>query len=460
MFGEWRLTLRQAEEAARSERFEEALELARRPEVADHRRAGQLRHRIALRLAARAGEQLRLGHSQAAWRDLHQAEQAGAPAPRLAGVRRELIERALAEMGRYIAAGDPAQALERADDVLGRGEDSTELRRLRQGAACWQEARRIARDGDFRRALEQMSVARELLGATSAADRQLAEMRENQSLAAERGERLAAAVARQDWAVTLRAAEAILELAPRCRAALQARDEAWRRLGVPLRAAAASVVPVRRDAPARIDPYPRNGSLAGRFVLWVDGVGGYLVLPAPRVTIGQAAPDGTADIPVFGDLSRQHATIVRDGEGYTLCSERSTWVNERPVGEVPLRDGDRVRLGRSVELVFRQPCPVSATARLELSGPHRLHLAVAGVLLVADTCVLAGGDQAHVRVPDLRGQVVLYRQGGEWWCRADGPIEVDGCPFDRRAPLRPASRVIAGELSFSLEPLGTQLGPA
>ena len=54
MLGHWRIVLRQAEEAARAGRFEEAYALATRPDVADHHHAVQFRSRLALDLIARA----------------------------------------------------------------------------------------------------------------------------------------------------------------------------------------------------------------------------------------------------------------------------------------------------------------------------------------------------------------------------------------------------------------------
>ena len=52
MLGQWRVVLRQAEESARAGRFDEALALANRPNVADHRQALVLRHRLARDLEA------------------------------------------------------------------------------------------------------------------------------------------------------------------------------------------------------------------------------------------------------------------------------------------------------------------------------------------------------------------------------------------------------------------------
>ena len=69
------------------------------------------------------------------------------------------------------------------------------------------------------------------------------------------------------------------------------------------------------------------------------------------------------------EVSRDHAEIVEAGSGYAIRDRGSrygTFVNEEPVTEWALADGDRIRLGRSggAELVFRLPgAAVSTTAR-------------------------------------------------------------------------------------------------
>ena len=115
------------------------------------------------------------------------------------------------------------------------------------------------------------------------------------------------------------------------------------------------------------------------------------------------------DVPLVADVSRLHATLTRDGEGYVLKAVRPLQVNGQPVTRALLRPGDRVTLGTSCQFLFRQPVPVSTTARLDLVSGHRLPLAVDGVLLMADTLVLGPGPQAHVMVPDLKDPVVLFR---------------------------------------------------
>ena len=195
----------------------------------------------------------------------------------------------------------------------------------------------------------------------------------------------------------------------------------------------------------------------GRFLLWVDAVGGYLVCLDHRIVLGRAGPDSHADIPLMGDLSRNHATLLRNGEGYLLEAHHPSFINGKSVtGQALLHDGDVIRLGSTVELEFRQPSPVSATARLSVVSRHRLPLAVDGVILMAETCIVGSESQAHIPAPAIKTPVVLYRQAGALWCRAMGAFDIDGRTCASRAPLTLQSSVLGDGFSFSLEPLGNQ----
>jgi hypothetical protein len=191
-------------------------------------------------------------------------------------------------------------------------------------------------------------------------------------------------------------------------------------------------------------------------LLWVDSVGGYLVCLDGQVVLGRAGHDSNADVPLMGDLSRNHATLTRDGDGYVLRGHQPTFVNGKKIETAPLRDGDVIRLGTTVELEFRQPSPVSATARLAIVSRHRLPLAVDGVVLMAETCIIGDSPQAHIQTQGLGDPVVLYRQGSALWCRAAGGFEVDGRDCASRAPLTLQSSVLGDGFSFSLEALGAK----
>jgi hypothetical protein len=315
----------------------------------------------------------------------------------------------------------------------------------------------LAAVGDFTRALESVRTAGNHLPHHKALEARIKLLEASYEKATAARGKLQGALAQQNWPEVLRIADSFLELAPECREVKQARDEAMRRLGV--RVPQTTYVAPTNDAGdgLRVRRLRDGAGTRNRFILWVDGVGGFLVCTGNVVTLGQATPATTVEIPILGDLSRQHATIVRDGEGYVIRSDRELQVNGRVTGQVALRDGDIVRLGRTVDLKFSTPCPVSGTARLDLVSRHRLHLSLAGILLMADNCVIGPTRQTHVQVPVGSSQIVIYRQGEGLFCRGAGSLEIDGQSHDGRGSLRWTSRVIAGDVSLSLEPVGSPL---
>src|SRR5947199_6536444 len=92
MLGHWRIVLRQAEEAARVGRFQEAYALASRPDVADHHHAVQFRSRLALDLIARASRRGTADDLSGAIEDLDLADRIGAPPDSLAAARLSLAD--------------------------------------------------------------------------------------------------------------------------------------------------------------------------------------------------------------------------------------------------------------------------------------------------------------------------------------------------------------------------------
>jgi hypothetical protein len=530
MLGQWRIVLRQAEEAARVGRFDEAYALAIRPDVADHHHAVQFRSRLALDLIARATRRGAVDDLAGAIEDLNLAERIGAPPDSLAAARLNLADRVADEVRIDLDAGEPVRALERIEDLARHKISGPALRRSREIAEAWQSALAEGRRGEFGRAQEQLDRAERLAAGAGAIAAQQAvataksELENRQKAVAPKVEALYTALSAGAWPQILTAAEAVLASVPEHPAARQARSRAWQQIAAigpgaaaqwPQRGArtvqaAAEVVaspgsdggpapacgpaegegivwlnaaanqegsnpqsagnapaapsPLQRPAwPHRVSVPPRpvarveTAGPKGRFLLWVDAVGGYLVCLDDRIVLGRAGPDSHADIPLMGDLSRNHATLLRNGEGYLLQAHHGSFVNGKPVvDQVVLRDGDVIRLGSTVELEFRQPSPVSATARLLILSRHRLPLAVDGVLLMAETCIVGAATQAHIPAPAIVNPVVLYRQAGMLWCRAAGAFDVDGRTCASRASLTMQSSVLGDGFSFSLEPLGNQ----
>lgn len=471
MLGHWRIVLRRAEEAARSGRFEEAAALANQPGVADHYQLVQFRNRLGPDLISRADRRAEADDLRGAIDDLTTAERLGAPPDQLAEARLSLADRFAPEVRKDLERGEPARALTLLDELSRRKIGGPALRDFRDLAEAWRDAAAESLRGEFGRARELLDRADRLaVGAVRkavAADR--ADLEARQKSAAPKVEALYAALSAGDWPRTLAAAEALLALVPEHPAARRARAEAWRGIAAVDPTSSSKWSP-RSPASDRVEVEPKADALdesarplaearaagpRGRFLLWLDDVGGYLVCLDDRVVLGGADAEGAADVPLMGDLASDHAALVREGGGYRLDPRRPTFLNGKGVTEpVSLRHGDVIRLGRTVELEFQQPSPISASAKLRIVSRHRLPMAVDAVLLMAETCIIGPGRQALVRTSSLNDPIVLYRQGGALWCRSRRDFEVDGRPGASRAPLTFASSVQGDDFSFGLEALG------
>jgi hypothetical protein len=190
-----------------------------------------------------------------------------------------------------------------------------------------------------------------------------------------------------------------------------------------------------------------------RFLIWIDAVGGFLVCPGAEVKFGQAIPASPIDVPLVADVSRHQLTIRRDAEGYVLDPVRETALNGiRLASAATLGDGDKLGLG-PVELLFRRPHPLSATARVDFGSFHRTRPSCDAVLLMGDSCVLGPKPNSHIVCRSWRHDIVLFRQPEGLVCCASGRFEIDGREVHNRGALALGSRVAGDGFSFCLEEL-------
>ena len=196
----------------------------------------------------------------------------------------------------------------------------------------------------------------------------------------------------------------------------------------------------------------KSSTAKSRFLLWVDAVGGFFVCQGTEIRIGQAVPDNPVELPILADLSRHHATLRRDDEGYTIEPLRDVWLNGQKITATSwINEGSLIQLGPALRMRFSRPHPLSATARLDFVSNHCTRPSAAAVLLMADTCVLGEGETNHVVCRAWPHNVVLHRQHGGLYCRASTPLEIDGTRYAESGPLTSRSHVLAEEFSFSLE---------
>lgn len=195
---------------------------------------------------------------------------------------------------------------------------------------------------------------------------------------------------------------------------------------------------------------------AGRLMLWIDGVGGYLACLGNRVTLGGPSVSGNgADISLLANLSRRHATFIRTEGGYLLEPHAALSISGRTVQErTPLNTGYEIKLGSDVQLRFLQPTVLSASAVLDFESEHRPSHSVDGVILMDDTCLLGPGSGNHVRCRDWTETVVLYRRGDRLHCRSRADLFREGVALHPDDPLNSGDVVTGPDLRFRIEELG------
>jgi hypothetical protein len=444
------LTLRQAQEALKNGRLEEAHRLLCQSAAQGHKKSFELQQQVVRGFVERGERHLRRDDAEAAWHDLLQAEQLDRDNRDADRLRQALVRLGLAEARAGLQTGEPGRAAEAIARLRERSVRQPELLLLDEATRGWLQARDLAARGEIPRALELTERVRRLLpGQVEPLDRFRAELEGNRDRFADLVKQLHEASEGGRWRDVLELADQVMVIAPQHPEARKARGLAWKSVE-PVTVVMAPPVPVPPKGDERIDP-------SQRFLLWIDGVGGYLVCLAARVTLGQATPDGYVDVPLFADVSRLHAALTRENGSYVLEAMRPVLVNNQPVEKALLRPNDRLTLGTTCQLQFRQPASVSASARLDLTSGQRLPLSVDGVILMADTLLLGPGQQVHVTMPDLKHPVVLYRHKDGLGVRCPGPLLIDGQRCQERGLLRPTSSVSGEDFSLALEPLDSRV---
>ena len=197
--------------------------------------------------------------------------------------------------------------------------------------------------------------------------------------------------------------------------------------------------------------------LPDRLMLWVDSVGGYLVCLRDEVVLGQPAGGATPDVPILGDLSRRHAIIRRQGEGYSIEAVREVRLDGQSVQRTaPLWDGSVIELGRRSAIAI----PPAASAQchgavgVRQSASHAA-LDRRGVADGRDAASWAPHPSSHVVSARLAKRSGSVPAGQPNWAAERLPRFRSMAQDKPGGPaLRPRCRVEGEEFAFSLEPLG------
>ncbi len=465
MFQPWRFKLKEAEVALEQGRLEDAARLLKEGDLPTYLPAQQMLAQVALKMGARASQRAKGGELEGAWRDLDAARNLSGETTDWLAAHKTLMEFALEVAVNHLRGNDFDGAITQLDRLEKRKPSTGSLFALREVARRLESARKLSLRGKFADAEAQLTAA-------IALQPNLSFITDQKQLCRERGERcrllseqLHRALGASDWTAAVATADSILEFAPENPVARDARKRAWNEVGAKVADSRAAGARSGSDTRHWPGSGPTKTIAAGteeaerprgaRFILWIDGVGGYLVCLSDEVIIGQSFPGSKADVGIQADISRRHVKIRREGEGYVLDPlHEKVKVDGKPaLSPMLLSDGDELELGDGVRLRFRKPHVLSASARLEMVSRHRTQPHVDGILLMAESCVLGPKWQNHVVCREWKGDLVLFRQEEKLFCRAMESIEIDGQLHDGRGRLAPNSHVLGTDFSLTLEPV-------
>ncbi len=155
-----------------------------------------------------------------------------------------------------------------------------------------------------------------------------------------------------------------------------------------------------------------NTAMAKQHLLWIDGVGGFLLGMEFPLALGNAQAQPLPDVPLQACLGRRHASIDVGAEGFVLVrGEGQVSVSGKPLGQsLLLADRARIQLDEYCDLEFRQSVPGSGAGRLEILRGARLLYPIRTALLFTEgfTFAPAPRDGDGV-IPGLRQSVTLFR---------------------------------------------------
>lgn len=194
----------------------------------------------------------------------------------------------------------------------------------------------------------------------------------------------------------------------------------------------------------------------GSFLIWVDGVGGYLVCTKSINLIGQAIQGATVSIPLQADVRQRHARIEAIGGMHLIQPLGPMRIDGRDVAldeSHVLRTGQTLTLGNGVDLVYAQSHPLSKSARMDFVSRHRTLPWSDGIILAGQSVILGPNPNNHVFCPRWKGDLILFRRKDQWYARSDREFCIDDAPRALEGPIAFNSHLVGEEFSLTLEPI-------
>jgi len=196
-----------------------------------------------------------------------------------------------------------------------------------------------------------------------------------------------------------------------------------------------------------------DSRLPSKFVLQIDGVGGFLVFRDKIITAGPISSSARPDLGLLADPSVSVASIERTDEDYFLHSQKPVYINDKPVTKRLLTDNDRISLSAKCRMKFYIPNAASTTAVLDLDGARLPRPDVRRIILMDRDILIGPGFNNHIRTERIKNTVTLFMHNGKLACRAKENVMVNDQPLEFDAGFPIGSRIQIGQISLVLAKL-------
>ncbi|NQV32937.1 MAG: tetratricopeptide repeat protein [Phycisphaeraceae bacterium] len=135
----------------------------------------------------------------------------------------------------------------------------------------------------------------------------------------------------------------------------------------------------------------------GTFILQIDGVGSFYVLPQSTVRVGPISSSKVPDLPLMTQPHIPSIEVMREDGDYLLRGSGSVQVNGVAVAQKCLTDGDRIQLSDKCRLKFNLPNAASTSATLVLSGTRMSRPDINYCVLMDREILIGPGCNNHIR---------------------------------------------------------------
>jgi hypothetical protein len=453
--------------------------------------AGRTGARLVNLLVDRANKALSQGDVHAAWQDLNDAVSVSrAPdRDRLAREQTRLIEATIASAEESLTRGQFGEAARAIRNFRTRRIADRRSDVIERICNLAQEAKVLAEAGRWRDSSARLELAGELRPDLTFLESRIRANEQEEAVVRNLTNQLCTALTASDWQGVRECSGKILQVAPRCQVALDARERCDSHYsggddqkhviasddtpassgdtvyGVNDRDTRPNFFSSRRPLPGPEEihdgPAPElsaNPAVAapGAFMLWIDGVGGFLVCTRQQVTIGRSGSNSEADIPIHADIRRKQLAIRRLGEGFVaLPLDKDGEIAANNTRPGLLRHGQRLDLGAGLVLQIHQPLSLGNSLRIEVVSRHRTDPWADSILLLGNALLLGNTPRSHVQSPKLIDEFMIFRRGPAIFLRLPGVHELDGEYHEGDIPVEKNFRVVSDNFSATVEIIGS-----